>query len=154
MSVAAMFGKRKIVTGTFLLCLGIAVFLGTRESEMDSHRRALHRILVELFPDGTNWSRIERLAANLRGRRSSDKVWEEQVFRQSNLVRLGYFQVIDLSIPTNAYRAFSASAMSNQWACNLWTFSFSTSGVVHLVAFNGDIPRWKKLAQAFEGRSE
>lgn len=138
---------------TFLLVLGVVLFVGTGESEVDSHRRALRRLWIEQTPDATNWSRIDRLLANLRERRSSDKVWNEQVFHQSNLVRLGYFQVVDLSLPTNAFRAFSAAAISNRWACDLWIFSCNrTSGVVHLIAFNGDIPRWKSLARSFDTR--
>jgi hypothetical protein len=146
--------KPKIVLLICTLVLGVTLFLGTRENEVDSHRRALHRIWVEHHPDATNWSRIDRLMANLRGRRGSDRVWEEQVFHQSNLVRLGYFHVVDLPVPTNAYREFSAAAMSNQWSCNLWNFSYGTSGVVHLIGFSGDIPRWKNLADSYNARSE
>ena len=155
-----MLAKRKIVIVAFALVLGVVLFVGTRESEVDAHRRALHRFQVEqslwgqLPPEAPNWLRIERWIANLRQRRKSEEVQRDQEFHQSNLVRLGYFQVVDLSVPTNEFRAFSAAAMSNRWACNLWSFSSSTSDVVHLTAFGGDIPRWKRLAESYEGGSE
>jgi len=119
---------------------------------VDSHRRALHKIQVERFPDATNWSTFERLVAGLH-RRSSEELDRQQDFHQSNLVRLGYFEMIDLQVSTNVYRDFAAAAVANQWSCNLWNLSYGTSGVVHLVAFSGDIARWKRLAESYRGPS-
>jgi hypothetical protein len=124
-----------------------AVAFFWKGNEVELHRRALQHALMQQAPDSPRWSRVQKIARSMRKPIPLEKLPDEMSRHRAKLLELGYFRLVELTIPTpEAFHAFNAGGFTNKWQCDLWSFSGYT-GTVHLTAFTGDIPAWLQLAE-------
>lgn len=134
------------LVGSCILLVGAYIYHESL-SEIQVSRRKLRSALIQLTPNATNWSRSQKIVRALSKQIPPERLQDEIERHRTNLVRLGYFEVVEIPIPNvDAYRKFQRGAFMNKWECDLWSFSGYT-GTVRLTAFTGDVPAWVQLGE-------
>jgi hypothetical protein len=129
---------------TLLFVFAFAVHDASRPVEV--HRRGLQNALMQYQPNASKWTLPQKIKRSFRKQIPHDRLSAEIDQHRAKLIELGYFRVVEIKIPTsNAFESFRAAALTNNWQCDLWSFTGYT-GTVRLTAFVGDIPAWLKLA--------